>query len=84
VPAPVREQSRKGRHERPIGRTKPQGLMLTSENRKLVPQEHQFHGLGELGSAALDEQPQNSGEGKVGEREEHRMILPSPVSGLTS
>jgi hypothetical protein len=84
VPAPVREQSNKRRDERAVGRTKRRSPPLTSQNRELVPQEHQFHVLGELGSAAADEQPQNGREGKVGEGEEHRAILAGPVSGLTS
>jgi hypothetical protein len=82
VSAPVREQSRKRSDERTIGGAKPRALMLTSQNRELVPKEHQFHVLGELGAATVDEQPQNSSEGKVREGEEHRAIL--PVNGLTS
>ena len=67
VPAPVREQSSQRRHERPIGGSKPWSLLLTGQNRELVPQQHQFHVLGELGLPAPDEQPQDGSEGKVGE-----------------
>ncbi len=45
-----------------------------------MSQQHQFHVLGELSSAASNEQPQDSREGKVGEGEEHRAILPGPVN----
>ncbi len=62
---------------------KPRTLLLTSQNRELVPQQHQFHVLGEFGSPAADEQPQNGREGKVRKGEEHRAILPGPVNGLT-
>jgi hypothetical protein len=31
--------------------------MLTSQNRKLVAQQHQLHVLGELGSPTASEQP---------------------------
>jgi len=41
-----------------------------------------LHVLGELGPTAADEQPQNGGEGKVGEGEEHQAILPGPGNGL--
>jgi hypothetical protein len=58
-----------------VGGAKPRTPLLTSQNRELVPQEHEFHVLGELGSTAADEQPQNCGKRKVGEREEHRGIL---------
>jgi hypothetical protein len=59
VPAPVREQSRERGDERTVGGSKPRALLLTSENRELVPKEHQFEVLGELGSSIADEQPQN-------------------------
>jgi hypothetical protein len=57
--------------------------MLTSQDRELVPKQHQLHILGELGSATANEQPQNRRKGKVGEGEEHQAILPSPASDLT-
>ena len=80
VSAPVREQLSKRSDERTIGGSKPRALMLTSQNRELMSQQHQFHVLGELSSAAANEQPQHSSEGKVGEGEEHRAILPGPVN----
>lgn len=82
--APVREQSRQCGDERAIGRAKPRASLLTSENRELVSKEHQLHVLGELGSSTADEQPQNSGKGKVSEGKEHRPILPDQAAALTS
>jgi hypothetical protein len=76
VPAPVREQSSKRGDERTIGGPKRRTLVLTSQNRELVPQQDQLHVLGELGSAITNEQPQNRSEGKVSEGEEQWAILP--------
>jgi hypothetical protein len=84
VSAPVREQSSKRSDERTIGGPKPRTLVLTSQNRELVPQQHQLHVLGELGAPTANEQPQNGSEGKVSEREEHRAILPGPVRADSS
>ena len=70
VPAPVREKSSKRSDERTIGGPKPRTLMLTSQHRELVPQQHQLHVLGELGSPTANEQSQNSSKGKVSEGEE--------------
>jgi hypothetical protein len=61
------------------GGAKPRTLMLTSQNRELVAQQHQLHVLGELGAPTATEQPQNGSEGKISERAEHRAILPGPV-----
>src|SRR5438067_1637711 len=76
VSAPWRKQSSQRCEERPIGGTKPRALMLTSQHRELVSKQHQLHIVGELSSATANEQPPNSREGKVGEGEEHRAILP--------
>ena len=84
VPAPLREQSRERRDERTIGGPKPRSPLLTSQNRELMPQQHQLHVLGELGSATADEQPQDSNEGKVGEGKQHRAILPGPANALAT
>jgi len=65
--------------QRAISGPKPRARVLTSQNRNLVAQQHQLHVLGELGSPTANEQPQNGSKGKVGEREEHRAILPGPV-----
>jgi len=62
VPAAVREQASERSDERTIGGPKPGTLMLTSQNRELVPQQHQFHVFGELRSTVANEQPQNSSE----------------------
>jgi hypothetical protein len=67
---PVREQSSKRGDERTIGGPKPRTLPLTSQQRELVPQQHQFHVLGELDSPTTNEQPQNSSPGEVSEGEE--------------
>jgi len=53
----VREQSSKRSDERAIGGPKPRPPVLTSQNRELVPQQHQLHVLGELGSPTPNEQP---------------------------
>ena len=68
---PVREQSSKRGGERTIGGPKPRALVLTSQNRELVPQQHQLHVLGKLGSPTTNEQSQNSSKGKVSEGEQH-------------
>jgi hypothetical protein len=57
LPAPAREQSSKRSDERAIGGPKPRAPVLTSQNRELVPQQHQLHVLGELGSPTPNEQP---------------------------
>jgi hypothetical protein len=54
VPPSVREQSRKPRDERTVGRAKPRSPLLTSQNRELASKEQQFHVLGELGPTAAD------------------------------
>jgi hypothetical protein len=80
VPAPVREQSRERGDERTVGRSKPRALLLTSENRELVPKARQFEVLGELGSSnrgrAASERQQ-----RLGKRgREHQPILPGPAA----
>jgi hypothetical protein len=80
VTTPAREQSRKRRDERTVGGAKPRSLLLTSQNGELVPQQHQLHVFGELGSPTADEQPQDSSEGNVGEGKEHRAILPDQAA----
>jgi hypothetical protein len=83
VPTAGRKQPRKRSDERPIGRTKQRARLLTSQHRQLVPQQHQLDVPGELGATAAGEQPQACGEGKVGEGEEHRAILPGQAgSGI--
>jgi hypothetical protein len=80
VSAPLREQSSKRSDERTTGGPKPRTLVLTSQNRELVPQQHQLHILGELGSPTTNEQAQKSSKGTVSEGEEHRAILPGPAN----
>jgi hypothetical protein len=82
VPAPVWEQPRERRDERTVGGAKPRSLLLTSQNRELVPQQHELHVLVELSPTAADQQPQICGKGKVSEGEEHRAILPGPPTWL--
>ena len=67
-----------------VGGAKPRSLLLSRQNRELVPQQHQLDVLGNLGPTATDEQPQNRGKGKVGEGKEHRAILPGPTNELTA
>jgi hypothetical protein len=57
VPAPVREQSSKRGDERTVGGAKPRSPLLTSQDRELVPQHHEFHVLGEIGPSTPNEQP---------------------------
>jgi hypothetical protein len=52
-----------------IGRPKLRALMLANQH---VPQQHQFHVLGELSPPAPNEQPQNNREREVSEGEEHK------------
>jgi hypothetical protein len=78
MPAPVREQTSKRSNKRTIGWPKPRTLLRASQHRQLVSQQHELDLLGELGPSTPNEQPQNGSEGKVGEREEHRPILPRP------
>jgi hypothetical protein len=78
MPAPMREQTSKRSNKRTIGRPKPRTLLRASQHRELVPQQHELHVLAELGPSTPNEQPQKGSEGKVGEREEHRPILPRP------
>jgi hypothetical protein len=84
LPAPVWKQSRKRSDECTIGGPKARTLLLASQDRELVPQQHEFHILGELGPSVPNDQPQNSGEGKVGEGEQHRPILPGSANVLTA
>jgi hypothetical protein len=83
MPATVREQPRKRRDEGTVGAPQPPTLMLASQDPELVPQQHEFHVLGELGPSTPNEQPHNSGEGKVSEGEEHRPILPARANAPT-
>src|SRR5207247_5704495 len=84
VPAPAREQSSKRSDERTIGEPKPRTPIVASQHQELVAQQHQLHVLGELGPSTPNEQPQNSNEGKVGEGEEHRPILPGAANARTA
>jgi hypothetical protein len=84
VQAPVREKSSERSDERTIGGPKLRALLLASQNRELVPQQHQFHVLGELGPSTPNEQSQNSSEGKVSEGEEHRPDTASRANALTA
>jgi hypothetical protein len=56
-------------------------LMLASQHRELVPQQHEFDVLIELGPSTPNEQTQDSREGKVSEGEEHEPILPGRTEG---
>ena len=67
-----------------IGGPQLRTLLLASQDRELVPQQHDFDVVGELGPSTSNEQPQNSREGKVSEGEEHRPILPGRANALTA
>jgi hypothetical protein len=47
-----------------------------------VTEHDEFDVFGEFGSPSSNEQPQNSREGKVSEREEHRAMLPAPATAF--
>ena len=70
MPAPVREQLSKRSDQGTIGGPKLGTLMLASQDRELVPQQHEFHVLGEVGLPPPNEQPQQSSEGNVSEGKE--------------
>jgi hypothetical protein len=71
APTPVREQTSKRSDQGTVGRPKLRTLMLASQDRKLVPQEYEFHVLGDVGPPPSNEQPQQSSEGNVSEGKEH-------------
>jgi hypothetical protein len=54
-----------------VGGPKLRTLMLASQDRKLVPQQHEFHVLGEVGLPPSNDQLQQSSEGNVSEGKEH-------------
>jgi len=60
VPAPVRKQTSKRSDEGTIGRPQLRTLMLASEDRELVPQQHEFEVFRELGPPIPNEQLENS------------------------
>src|SRR6266545_3587380 len=76
MPAPMRKQTSKRSDKRTVGGPKLRRLMLARQDRQLVAQQHEFHVLGELGPSTPNKQLQDSSEGKVSEREQHRPILP--------
>jgi hypothetical protein len=84
LPALEREQPSKRRDQGTIGGPQPRTPMLASQDPELVPQQHEFYVLGELGPSTQNEQPHNSGEGKVSEGEDHRPILPGRANALTA
>jgi hypothetical protein len=71
APTPVREQTSKRSDQGTVGRPKLRTLMLASQDRNLVPKQHEFHVLGEVGLPPSNEQPQQSSEGNVSEGKEH-------------
>jgi hypothetical protein len=80
ISAPVRKQTSKRSDEGTIGRPQLRTLMLASQDRELVPQQHEFDVFRELGPPTPNEQLQNSRERKVSEGEQHRPILPGPAN----
>jgi len=71
APTAVREQTSKRSDQGTVGRPKLRTLMLASQDRKLVSQQHGFNVLGEVGLPPSKEQPQQGSEGKVSEGKEH-------------
>ena len=82
VPAPRRKETSKRSDEGTIGWAQLRTCLLGRQHRQLVTEHHEFDVFGELGPPTPNEQPQNSREGKVSEREEHRAILPGPATAL--
>jgi hypothetical protein len=78
--ASVRQQTSERGDKGTIGRPQLRPYMLASQHRKLVSQHQQFDVLGEFRLPTPNEQLQNSREREVGEREQHRPMLP----GLTN
>jgi hypothetical protein len=76
MPAAVREQPSERRDEGTIGRPRLRTLILASQDRELVPQQHEFDVFRGLGRSSPNEQRQDRGKGQVSEGEEHRAILP--------
>jgi hypothetical protein len=74
--ASVRQQISERGDEGTIGRPKLGLFELASQHRQLVPQHEQFDVLGEFGLSTPNEQSQNGREREVGEREQHRPMLP--------
>jgi hypothetical protein len=82
VSAPARKQTSKRSDEGTIRRPQLRTLMLASQDRELVPQQHEFDVFRELGPPTPNEQLENSRERKVSEGEEHRPILPGPANAV--
>jgi hypothetical protein len=82
VPTPRRKEASKRSDEGAIGRAKLRPRLLTRQHRQLVTKQHEFDVFGELGAPTPNEQPQNSGEAKIGEGEQHRAILPARATAL--
>jgi hypothetical protein len=56
----VWKQSRNRSDECTIGGPKARTLLLASQDRELVPQQHEFHTLGELGPSVTNDQPRRA------------------------
>lgn len=60
MPAPVRKQPSKRRDQGTIGRPQLRTLMLASQDRQLMAQQHEFAVFSELGPSSSNEQPQTA------------------------
>jgi hypothetical protein len=63
-----------------IGPTQRGASLLSAEHDELMSQYEQLDVFGELAAPGLDEQPENSREGEISEREKHLPMLPDPTT----
>jgi hypothetical protein len=82
VSAPGWKEPSERRDEGTIGGAKLRARLLARQHRQLVAEQHEFDVFGELGPSTPNEQPQNSGEAKVGEGEQHRAIVPARATAF--
>lgn len=80
LPTSGRQDPRERGKEGTIGRSKRGPRLLPPKHRKLMPQNKQFHVLGELVAPASDKQPQHRREREVSEGDKHPPMLPEPTA----
>jgi hypothetical protein len=76
----VGEQASQGGEERPIDRAQRRSARLPAKHGQLVPQHEQLDVFGELAPPAPNEQAQQGREREIGERKQHRPMLPGPIA----
>jgi len=84
VPTPGRKETSQRSDEGTIRWAQPWTRLLARQHCQLVTEQDEFDVFGELGTPTSNEQPQNSRECKVSEREEHREMLPARGTALTA